>query len=479
MSYIYSESGFYGGLSDNRMLGAAKTFQSATGVEIRKNPASLKLAHPAEKISASIVTDLVQAFLTVESTGDVLMFGSTGKIYRRAAGAGTPVLCYTDTGNASIYSAFEYNGCIYWATSTHLHRIAVGNVDDAWAGDVTEDYKTFANGNTNHPMVEMSNNLYIGDGSNLAELDSVGTWTNNILTIFGDEEIIALNFTGAMMRIYSRRSSKVDYSRCYLWDGIASAYNELILWEGIRIQAVTNKDGMDYIVAGKRPSIYSSNGYQRELLKRLPGITGSLEIYPNAIGIFDDLIAIGAAKSGDAIKRGAWTWGAENKNYPPSLNFDYPTSNNNTTDVIGAVHQSDGVLYFSWYDGSVWGVDAVNTAKYISSGYLITRVYRGDAGFVEKEVGSLRMSFAQLAAGEKIEIYARKNLESAWGSVIADAKYSETADRGITSKQILAVFDDQNFDFIELKIVLTAGTSQLTTPEIIELGVPFEIIKEE
>ena len=40
----WAQDQFFGGFSDDRFLGAPNSFQYAKGIEIRKNPKSLKLA---------------------------------------------------------------------------------------------------------------------------------------------------------------------------------------------------------------------------------------------------------------------------------------------------------------------------------------------------------------------------------------------------------------------------------------------------
>ena len=88
---------------------------------------------------------LLNAMVTIQSTGDIIAFLANGKILRRAAGAGSWTLVYTDSSARNIMNAIEYNGYLYWFTSQYIHRIAIANIDAAWATDVTENYKEFTN----------------------------------------------------------------------------------------------------------------------------------------------------------------------------------------------------------------------------------------------------------------------------------------------------------------------------------------------
>ena len=472
---------FYGGFADDKFLGIKNSFQYAKGVEIRENPNSLTLARSVDKISGSVVDTAIKSMVTISTTGDLIMFGSNGKIFRRVNNTGSVTLVYTDTGNAAILNGFEYNGYLYWATAANLHRIAISAIDADWTGSVTEDYKTFLVGNANaHPMIEISNILYIGDGKYLAELDSFGTFTGNRLSIFGDEEIRALTWNGKLCRIYSRKSTHVDYGAQYFWNGTSVVYNDRIIWEGLTIHTAFNKDGYDYVIAGKRPIIFVTSDYQRIPLKALPmiGRIDDCEIAPNGVTLFENLLVIAACAGGtNTIGRGAWTFGKFNKNYPEVINFDYPTSNDNVTDKVYCVHQNNGALYLSWGNsaGTTFGVDMVSTTTlYRATGELVSLVMYGSLAEYLKELKRLGISFKPTAVNEKIEIFLRKNLASTWPATpeitVPDSKFGSTNSYAFLESP--AAIGD--FNFIEVKIILTAGLNRTTTPTLTGISLVFD-----
>ena len=461
-------------------MGIANSFAYAKGLEIRKAPNSLTLAYAVSKNSGTVVTDLPLAAVTIKSTGDILAFGDTGKIYRKTAGAGSWVNCYTQPSNLKILNAFEYNNYLYWFTAANVHRIAVANIDDAWSGDATLsiDYKAFANDNANsHPAIELNNKMYVGDGFYLSELDSLGTWTDNKLSIFHDEEIRALTFGGAMLRIFSRKSTKIEGGHKYYWDGTSASYNERIYTNKVIHCAISN-GGNDYVIAGRRPFLYNSSGYDMQKLKRIPLVYDDENCYfsPNSIDYYEDLLVFAPAESGDAsIGRGVWTWGQEDYKYPLSLNFEYPTSNDNITDVIGFVHNSNGVLYFSWKNGATYGIDMVDISKYRAAGELISRVHYATEADEQKGCMGIKAAFDTLVAGQKIEVFMRKNLAVSFPATAElTVDYADTGDRGVVDKRNDVATETADYNFLETKIVLTAGTSQATTPELIELSVLFD-----
>lgn len=484
----WKQRGHTGGFSDDRFIGIRDSFQYAKGVEIRKNPHSLTLAYAAEKNSGTVVVDLINAMVTIKSTGDIIAFGNAGNIYRRAEGAGNWVKVYTMASTNSILNGIEYNDYLYWFTYNKVHRIAVSAIDADWTTGTgpSIDFKTFLNSNLYaHPAIELNNKLYIGDSFYLAELDSLGTFTEDKLSIFHDEEIRALTFGGSMMRIFSRKSTKVEGGHKYFWDGSSESYNERVPFAQVIHTAISN-GGDDYVIAGRRPYIYNASGYAWQKLKKLPGVTDAQNCYlsPNSLDFYDDLLCIGAAESGtNSLGRGVWTWGQYDYKYPIALNFDYPTSNDNTTDIVGCVHNSNGVLYFSWkktvtgvpYDTITYGIDVVNTSKYRATGEIHSIVHYGDESEETKAAIGIKASYDILAAGEKIEIYAKKNLTPSFPT---DAEltidYNDTADRAANDKLDDAPMIAGDYNFLETKAVLTAGTNGLTSPELISLSIMFD-----
>lgn len=475
---------FYGGFSDDRFLGISQSFRYAKAVEIRKNPKSLTLAYNVETTTSTECDALANQIVTIQSTGDQIAFLANGKILHRTAGAGAWVLVYTHASNPAILNAIEYNDYLYWFTADYVHRIAISSITHStWTP--TLNFQAFTRGNANaHPAIELNNILYIGDSDYLSELDSFGAWTANRLAIFGDEEIRSLTFGGTMMRIFARKTNKIDGGHKYYWGGTNSSYDEKIHIKQIFHTAI-NIGGEDYIIAGLRPFLYLSSGYDLIDLKRIPLVYDDEQCFfsPNSMGFFDGLVCFAPAESGDAsIGRGVWTYGRETKNYPNSLNFDYPTVNDNNTDVVGCVHNSAGVLMFSWKKDNgdstySYGIDYVNTGKFRASGSLHSRVMFGSRASKEKEVAAVVTSFDKLRAGEKIDLYLRKNLATTWPEdpeITID--YTDTDDRDVYSKEDDAAADIGDFNFLETKIVLTAGTGQLTTPELIEAEITFNEI---
>lgn len=472
---------WHGGISGDQFIGVQASVASAKNVDLRSQGRQIILGKKTVRNASGVIADWIMDFVTIQSTGDVIAFGDTGKIYRQAGGTGNFVLVYTDSTNRKITDAYEYNSYLYWSTSSHLHRIAVSNIDNSWSGNVTEDYKTFTNGNaTHHPMIEIYNTLYIGDGKNLAQLDSLGVFNGTRLAIFSDETIINLTFNGSYMRVYARRTTNVPLTKCYLWDAVSTDYNQFSVLEGLAIHCAIGKGGIDYIIAGTQPVLLASSGIDFQVIKKLPDITGTntATLNHNAMSASETLVHFGVCESGtNTINRGIWSYGASNKDFPLSLGNEQTTSNASATDLVSATHYSGGKLYMAWKNGSTYAIDIVDNTLYMPTGEVVTRVWDGDAGFQKKEIKGVKMAFKQLSDGEQIDLYLRRNLTTTWGTAIMTVAYSNTADRSINYKELPTNEVGDPFNFIEAKMVLTAGTNYGTSPIVTDLVIDADYIE--
>lgn len=472
---------FHGGISADQFLGIPASVQSAKNVDLRSNGRQIVLSPKPVRNASGVIADWIMDFVTIQGTGDVIAFGDTGKIYRQTAGTGSFVLVYTDTSNRKITDAYEYNSYLYWCTSSNLHRIAVANIDASWSGDVTENYKTFTNGNaTHHPMIEVYNQLYIGDGKNLAELSSLAVFNGTKLTIFGDETVINLTFNGTYIRIYSRRTTSVPYGRCYLWDGVASSYNQFMNFQGLSLHAVEQKGNLDFILAGSRPVLLACSGFDYQVLSKLPNITGTntATFNHNTMTSDESLVYFGAVESGtNTLNRGVWSYGAKEKNYPQGLGNEYTTSNGSATDLVGATLYSNGKIYVGWKNGSTFGIDVTDPTLYSATGEVITRVWDGDAAYQKKMLTGVKMAFKTLASGEQIDLYLRRNLSTTWGTAVMTMAYSDSADQNVNFKELPTNLVGDPFNYLEAKIQLTAGTNTSTSPVVTDLIIDSDFIE--
>src|SRR3990167_8832184 len=164
------------GLSDSKWSGIVGSVYASIGLDIHSTPGLLKVHQKLSKNSGSTVTEFCRLKVSASNGYSFWFSYTSGKIWARSS-AGTWSLAYTTApaaGGAGCLGAAEYNGFIYWATESRLHRVTIAGADDSWAaGAVSLDWQTFSVTDASfHPMAIQDLSLFIGDGYKVCEVDS-------------------------------------------------------------------------------------------------------------------------------------------------------------------------------------------------------------------------------------------------------------------------------------------------------------------
>jgi hypothetical protein len=158
-------------------------------------------------------------------------------------------------------------------------------------------------------------------------------------------------------------------------------------------------------------------------------------------------------------KWGVYSWGNFNKDYPEVLTIERRTSNNNETDDIGCIWNSNWELYVAWKDWTDYGVDKLSTTAYYNQWYLVSRVYYGKQMRKRKDNTEVYITHKPLIEWESIKVYTKKNLT---GDRVL--QYTMDHENGDWTHNTFLLQEEYNE--IEFKIELN-GTGT-TTPEVYE-----------
>jgi len=191
--------------------------------------------------------------------------------------------------------------------------------------------------------------------------------------------------------------------------------------------------------------------------------------------------------------RGVMTYGKYDEKYPDVLNFEYPSSQYDEYDpgsetypyglrvYFGAIHNSNGKLFVSWAiygavgeDPISYGIDLLDPTKYNTTGELVSLVHYGVEAAEDKSAVQIKCAFDKLNPGEKIDIYLAKNLEDFGDTPELTIDYADVADRTLYAKTKDVALEIGDYNFLQMKTVLTAGTNQATTPEVFETTIGFD-----
>ena len=118
------------GLSDSRWSGVAGSVAALIGINLHSTPGLIKVHQKLTKNSGATVDEFCKIAVSV-STGVQIWFSSTsGKIWEKDT-SDVWTLVYTTApgaGTAGCSGAKEFDGYIYWATQSRLHRMPVANL---------------------------------------------------------------------------------------------------------------------------------------------------------------------------------------------------------------------------------------------------------------------------------------------------------------------------------------------------------------
>ena len=387
-----------GGLAPSKWSGTENAFYKIVGWDLHSTPGLLKVAQKLTKDTSTTITALCRARVS-SSNGAQYWFSYTdGKIWEHTSG-GTWRLVHTTTpaaGTAGCFGAIEYQGYIYWATQSRLHRILVSEADDNdWSTDAVEDWATFTITETAfHPMLIQNQVLFIGDGNYVAQVDA-GVFTADALDLKTPLRVKSLGklFTDLLIGTYV--ADNVTETEILRWNTWSVSFTNSDPLPEIGVNAFLHFDNFVLAQAGVRGNIYFYDGVKLEPYKKIPGDyspTAYGEVYPTAVGRLGELVLFGFSNgSGNPADQGVYQFGRYDRDYPYVLDMPYPISERSGSDLVLSGIEIGGVLavgsdvYVSWQKETTVTITIASPGVVTYTGHSLTN---GDA-IVFTTTGSL------------------------------------------------------------------------------------------
>lgn len=374
------------GLADSKWSGIKGSVYACVGLDIHSTPGLTQVQQKLTKESGSTVTEFCKNAVACSNGYSFWFSSDSGKIWARSS-SGTWTLAYTANpaaGAASILGAAEFNGYIYFATQSRLHRVTVANADDSWSS-VTDNFATFAVTNASyHPMAQQDLTLFIGDGNQVASVDSSASFNNNALDI--KSPLIIKTMTDfeidLLIGTVVSTSTTVNQTEIIRWDCVSTSWNTSDPIEEVGINAFIRDDNHLYVNAGRAGNIYFYDGERLQPYKRVPGSYSSTAygyVHPGSTANFKGIPVFGFSNgSGNPAPQGIYSLGAYSKDYTKVLDLTFVNSQDKTaTQEMGAVLVLDFDLLTAWKDSSNYGVDKIDyTAKYASAYFETTMLFQ-------------------------------------------------------------------------------------------------------
>lgn len=440
------------GLSDDIFNWINWSFFYSKNLNTRSGAREISLNKRLSKNTATVITEKINAIIKT-STNKMLAFWENWGIYWKDTT--TRAKISSNTPATKIYSAIEYNEYVYWTTSTQLHRIKVSDLSGDIKSKEAKDWHTLENSDY-YPMLVSMWDLYIWHAGMIGRIDPSNVFEDTI-TMDSTGMIKIINDLWGSIRVITIPS--VGNSKIYLWDWITKAPDQTIplKWYDIRQSEIYN--GYNYLITNKGIGVL--DGYKIYPLKNTDVFNDNI----GSITIHNEKLCIWG-------KGGIYTYGAENKNYPESLVFDYQTSMAWDNDEIGAIFSDWVDLYVSRENTTDWnttyGIDLLSSVYY-SEWELITRGYFANDLNQVKEWIRLILGYKELVGSEEIVISYAVDWW-AWEEIAEFDK--DTVLRNKFTEEI--VFSSWDFQYIQFKIKLKWDST--TTPKFYSMDLIFNNI---
>jgi len=464
-----------GGLSSSKFSGKKNSFFKIIGFNMHDTPGIITVEQKMTKDSATTVTELCKVSVNSSNGAQYWFSSDSGKIWERTS-AGAWRLVHTTTpaaGAALCLGAAEYQGYIYWATQSRLHRITVANAStNDWATDAVEDWATFTNTDISfHPMYSHPSQqiLYIGDANYVAQVDA-GTFSANALDIKTPLRIKSLGQIATDLLIGTYVADTVTKTEIIRWNGWSVSFTNSDPIPEIGINAFLQADNFTLVQAGNKGNLYYYNGEQLELYGRIPGDYSSTaygEVYPYSVANKEGQILFGFSNgSGNPADQLIYRIARHDKDYPYIMDQPYPISARSGSDFVltglslGAILVVGSDIYVSWKSGSTYGIDKLDASNKLDGAYIESRIMT-----VNREefanMSKIVVSYADLPASTDIDMYIDRNY-AGYGSALAKV---DDVDRNIISTK------DEQTDFSTLQLKIKVTTNSNDAPKIESAGV--------
>ncbi len=473
MGKIVLQAWNQGGVADSKYSGIKFALARMVGWNIHGTPGLLQVNQKMTKDSGSTITELCKCSVDASNGIRYWFSSASGKIWQDKAG--TYTLVYTVSpaaGEAKITGAAEYQGYIYFATESRLHRIATASADGAaaWTASAVPNWATFTNTDASyHPMKEVNLVLYIGDKNFVAQVDS-GTFSANALDVESQYRISALGKMGTDLLVGTIIATNVSRCEIFRWNTFSTSFTNDDTVPEPGIYAFLEADNYIIVSAGLAGNLYSYNGQQLVFYKKIPGTytpTAQMKINPMAVGLFNGFLPIfGVSNStGNPCDQGIWSMGKHSNNYPIVLNLEFPTSNvdgssyNILTGIeIGAILVSGQNVYMSWSYNSTYGVDKLDYSNKIAKPIMESRIIANDPGG-NTTFNRILATYESLPASTSIVFKVSKN-GAAFGSALTVRD---------NTQENLVETNNERMEVRTLQIRVEAVSSVNTAPAIQEV----------
>lgn len=220
--------------------------------------------------------------------GTVYFFStSSGKTWKRTTG-GSYSLVNTNTNGAHINAFYSpaLNKIIYCTTTKVGHLVSA---TDTFA----DSFGTFTNGASYHPIEEVNQTVFIGDGKYAASISSALAFTANALDIPAQYTMTAFINYQHYLAIGTIIGTNVNSCMLFLWDSYSPSwsFDDEIMEPGVC--TFIKSDNLTYLLCGLVGNIYYLEGNSAVFYFQIRDVTTSVGMQIATVLKRKSLLAIG------------------------------------------------------------------------------------------------------------------------------------------------------------------------------------------
>lgn len=437
-----------GGIADSIYQGAANSLASIVGLDLHSIPGLIQAQQKLTVQAGGAPTDDLYKIVPC-SDGNIYLFGKTlGKVYKNVAGTYTLLGTVSPAAGAvGVLDAREYDGNIYYSMQSRLGQWNFANLFSTR----NDNYQIFTNANASyHPMLDVNEVLYIGDGNFVAQFDSAtSTFVANALKLKAPQVVCSLGKQVTDLLVGTIVANGVARSHVYRWNTWSVSYTNAYPVNEVGVNAFLPIDDEVIVNAGLNGNLYRLNGSIFQILKQIPGTYSPTQTcivnYP-AIANKQGIPIFGLSNvAGNPSNQAIYGYGSRSIGFPKILTLDFPISTGNLSNVtIWSIAVQNNDIYVSWHDttglGS-YGIDKLDWSNKYNGGYFESRIIKYTRIFLESYYKFV-VNYLSLPTGTSIAVYYKINGGSyvqfdATTEAIVDSDRNEIAiDREIRAKTL-------------------------------------------
>lgn len=317
-----------------------------------------------------------------------------------------------NTGAAIPLGAGELEGYVYFALQRMVFRIAVSAIGSAWGNLTMYGYLSIGD-DTYHPFAKANNSLFIGDKTEIAQIDIDHVFSSTTEFNLADPERIT-DLTPYDIDLLIG-TTEAAMGRVLRWDTVSDSWSGQDDTPGGPIRCFIRDDNYVYALVGDFGELMFYNGEKLETFKKIPGDYSSsakIKINRNAVGFLLGIPVFGLSNStGNPVLQGIYSFGSYSKDYSKILDLTYPISSGEFSGMeIGAIIVDGADLYASWKGAATVGVDKLDyTAKYPSAYLETMQLFSGKERKKLKTMTDYSAEYASMPANTDVTLKYDRN----------------------------------------------------------------------